>query len=507
MSMSRRALLASALLATGGAASPSRAAVVMLKRLDGVTTLDPHRASDRFACEIISNIYDTLVRCDPRGGYCLSAASAVFHNAARTEWAFTFGGGLAFRPGRPLTPDAACWSLRRCLTTGEAPASLLHRLGWTARNAEQAVRVEGPCLVLGIAAGTPEDLLFGCLASSACSIVDPMEAGTPDWWRTRHAAGSGDYAMGDAWCPAGTRLLARTGGLDIEIRGEPDPYAQLAAVRCGSGDIALDPMPAELRAARADPDLRVVADRTASVIYLAMNTAVPVLSDSRVREAIRWAIDYEGLERSFLKGRAYVHQGFLPRGFPGALDEVRYTYQPGRAREMLQAAGATDLELVLTHGSRLPRIDLADRFRHDLSLAGIRIALEGRGPGEVLERVWTRRYELALCHAGADFHDPGSLADTFCVNDDPGPQSAHRTCAWTTGWSDASLAAAAAAARTAGDYGRLQLALQKDGPFAFMFGEIDALVTRKEIVGATIPFVPGQRRFKAIGRKADRMAT
>ena len=69
------------------------------------------------------------------------------------------------------------------------------------------------------------------------------------------------------------------------------------------------------------------------------------LADPAVWEAARHLVDYSGMTDSFLAGQMEIHQAFWPKGFPGALEDTPFSYDPAKAEQILADAG---VELPIT---------------------------------------------------------------------------------------------------------------------------------------------------------------
>jgi peptide/nickel transport system substrate-binding protein len=487
----------------------------MARRIDDTTTLDPHLAFDRPACEVIANIYDTLVVSTGETAWVGSAAQSWSVSPDRSTWSFTMREGRSFASSqRPVTAQDAQWSLQRCVRLGGVPASILHRFGWNKSNIDQAIRVEHGRLVLECDPAPTEPVLLGCLSSTAASILDSEAAriGDDGLWTLKFSAGSGPYQLTVFRPNDIVSLRHRTdmkpGLSDVDIRHVPDPYVQLVQVQQGAADIARDPMPAQLWAARADKRLRVLTTDVAALLYLSMNTRRAELGNPLVREALRWAIDYNTLHRKFLDTRYYVHQSFLPRGFHAALERPRYSFKPDLSRALLAQAGIHNgLDLTLLHGSYTPRIELPSEIAKQMAQSDIRLTLKSANGADLLDHVWSTDFSLALTTFGADYRHPQSFAEAFCINDDPGQNSRHKTCAWTTGWSDAEIAQRATEAAfitqpedAARAYRQLQIDVQEKGPFAIMFGETGAAIASTNLCGFNLGFLSDAVRYDTISR-------
>src|ERR1700749_5234155 len=101
MTLRRRTLLAlsgaNALVTNStSAAQLVRKPIVMVRRIDDTTTLDPHLAFDRPAREIIANTYDTLIASKRAANWIGSAAEHWVVSRDGRTWSFAVGAGRTF---------------------------------------------------------------------------------------------------------------------------------------------------------------------------------------------------------------------------------------------------------------------------------------------------------------------------------------------------------------------------------------------------------------------------
>jgi len=109
---------------------------------------------------------------------------------------------------------------------------------------------------------------------------------------------------------------------------------------------------------RKNPNLTVVSVPSPSVSFLAYNLDKPYLKDKRVRQAMAYAIDREGIVKEILKGEATVVNSTIIgpdwMGTPEGLNA--YKYDPNKAKQLLKDAnwnGAQKLALPYTVGNKI----------------------------------------------------------------------------------------------------------------------------------------------------------
>ena len=138
-----------------------------------------------------------------------------------------------------------------------------------------------------------------------------------------------------------------------------------------------------------------------------MNMLNPMLAKPEVREAIKWAIDYEAIQKNIMPLTAKVHQAFLPESFPGAIVDAPFHKDTARARKLLADAGlASGFDLSMDHASVAPTPDIAQVIQANLRDAGIRLSLLAGETRQVTTRVRARQHQLAMGNWGSDYFRP-----------------------------------------------------------------------------------------------------
>src|SRR5690606_490832 len=131
----------------------------------------------------------------------------------------------------------------------------------------------------------------------------------------------------------------------------------------------------------------------AAVHFLSFNQKVEELTDEAVWEAARYLVDYEGMVDSFLAGQMEVHQAFWPEGFPGALNDEPYSYDPDRAMEILEEAGVqTPITVSLDVINSSPFTDIAQSLQATFAEAGIEFEIVPGTAAQVITKYRERSH-------------------------------------------------------------------------------------------------------------------
>lgn len=518
--LTRRASLLAATGALAAAAVPRPAAraatpadtAVMAKAIDDITSLDPHESFEQSSGEVIANVYERLVLPDPAKPSELKGELAESWEVSDggATFAFTLRPDRVFASGRPVTAVDVAFSLRRAVLLGKAPAFIVAQLGFTPADVEDRIRAEGDRRVVLRTSGrqAPSFVLY-CLTANVASIVDKAAvqqavAGDDQGnaWLRQNSAGSGPFVL-RGWRaneavtleanprhPAIAAQGTRPGAVRrVVIRHVADPAAQFLLLRQGDADIARNLSSDQLGQLAADPLFELVARERAFLMYLALNQTDPVLARPQVRQAVKWAIDYAGIQQSLVPRTWKVHQSFLPDGMPGALSDAPFQRDAAKARALLDQAGVPNgYRLVIDHAATQPYAEVAQAVQGNLSDIGLRTELQAGDQRQVITKTRARQHQAALLYWGSDFFDPHSNAQAFCVNPDNSEAATVRTVAWRNAWQDPSISERAAAnvmeadtAKRLALYEQLQRESLERSPFVVLFQQVDTAAIRRTV--------------------------
>ncbi|KAA5607597.1 ABC transporter substrate-binding protein [Roseospira marina] len=489
------------------AETPPNMAVIAW-HLDELITMDPAEAYEFAGAEVIANLYDRLVYYDIdntddiKGGI---AESWVVSEDGKT-FTFTIRDGVTFHSGNPVTADDVAWSLQRVVTLNKGPAFILAEFGLTAENVVEKVRATDPhTLVLETDQRYAPSFVLNCLGSWVSSVLDRKTVMAHDEngdmgnaWLKTHEAGSGPFTL-SAWRPNEVVLLDRFEDYvrgapamqRIALRHVPESGPQRLMLEKGDADIARNLGPEDLAALKENPEISLRSIPQGAVTYLGLNQKNPNLAKPEVRQALKWLVDYDGIERHILQGTKVKHQTFLPAGFLGALDEAPYSLNLDKARALLAEAGLEDgFTVTMDTRNTFPTSDIAQALQATWAQAGITLELLPGDNKQTLTKYRARQHDIYIGYWAPDYLDPHGNASGFAWNPDNGDDSPYRLLAWRNAWDIPEYTARTEAALAESDqdarrqmYQDLQRDFLAESPFVIMFQNIRVVAEREGVSG------------------------
>lgn len=172
----------------------------------------------------------------------------------------------------------------------------------------------------------------------------------------------------------------------VEFRPTPEATTRFASLAAGEADLITSVPPSLVSSVQASPNAKLETVDSARVIYVGINTisANPALADARVRQALNYAVDVEGIIEGIFGGLASPTTTLLTATDFGSNPEVHpYPYDPERARELLAEAGVSNLTLTLgtPNGRYVNDVQVAQAIQAQLEAVGIGIDLQVREYG------------------------------------------------------------------------------------------------------------------------------
>jgi peptide/nickel transport system substrate-binding protein len=313
--------------------------------------------------------------------------------------------------------------------------------------------------------------------------------GSNDWgngWLKTGSAGTGPFSIAE-WKPNEVVILEANPNYwgpapklkRIVFRHVAEESSQRLLLESGDVDIARNLSADQLDGVRKKGGFEFTETPQTSNLYAGLNTKNQYLANPKVREALRYLVDYDGLAKTALRGGWIVNQTFLPNGLMGYVDSKPYKLDVEKAKALLAEAGYPNgFPLTINVAStEQPRMDTAQSMQENFAKAGIQLKILASDQKTVITTYRARKHDIALLTWGIDYFDPATNM-AFVVNTDNSDTPKSKPLAWRNGWMNEDFNKQAAAllmetdgAKRKAGYQAMILAWQPISPFIMMFQE------------------------------------
>ncbi|MFE7583203.1 ABC transporter substrate-binding protein [Streptomyces gardneri] len=288
--------------------------------------------------------------------------------------------GVTYHDGRPFTADDVIFAVKNLqnpLRAAQLRATAAAVTGFDKRGDHELV------LKLAHPVNNLFDLFEFMILTDRNSVEDAVAGkklnGTGPFKLTKWSPGTGLSLTRNEkyWQPDRPYLDA------VELRVVPQADALLSSLRTGQSQLSFAVPGKNLPVIASTPELATSEYTTGGgAYYLGVNTTVAPLNDKTVRQALAWAIDRERILKQVLGGYGLASATPWPKSSPAFSEAGRthYTYDPGKARELLKSAGHPKLDLPLLHINLPGDTAVAEAIQYDLQQIGVRVTLEPTDP-------------------------------------------------------------------------------------------------------------------------------
>ena len=453
------------------------------------------------------NIYDRLVMFDPLNldkGYGPGLAESWTISEDGKTFTFKMRKGVKFHSGNPVTAHDAAWSLQRAVILKKTPSFILTQFGFNKDNVATAIKAtDDMTLVITTDAKYATSFVLNCLTSTIGGVIDKKLAMSHEkdgdmayGWLKTNTAGSGAYKL-KTWKPNESYTLDRVDGYwrgevamkRVIVRHIGESATQRLLLEKGDVDLARNLSPEDMNAVAAKDGTSVDFELRGRIMYFSMNQKDPVLSKPKVRMALKYLVDYEGMVNSFLKGQYAVHQAYLPRTYMGELADKPFKLDVAKAKALLAEANVKDFTVEMIVRNAQERVEIAQSLQNTFAQAGIKSTIQTGTGKQILGIYRARKHQIYVGAWGPDYPDPHTNADTFASNPN-NTDEAKLTgkLAWRNSWDIPQMTKDTKAAvqetsreKRAAMYVKSQKQFQQTAPFAVMFQKNEPVGRRDNV--------------------------
>jgi peptide/nickel transport system substrate-binding protein len=302
-------------------------------------------------------LFDTLTRIDDDGKVQPRLAVSWSSTPNFKKWTFKLRPGVKFHDGTPFNAQAVLFNYERMLDPRNHCRCAFYLNAISNLDAPDDLTV-----VYHL--GHPVVQLPALLSPPAVTNVFHSPKAIKEMGESynRHPVGTGPFVL-SSW-RSGDRLIVKRNPnywdagrpyLDqVTIRPLPDAGARFASLLSGDTDIIWEDNSDNVLKARKNPALRVREYVGSGVSAIVFNTKKPPLDDVQVRQALRYAIDMQGIAENLTEGlRKPALDPYGPGSFVRCNDPGALHYDPAKAKELLKAYGKPiKLRFMVTAGPR-----------------------------------------------------------------------------------------------------------------------------------------------------------
>ena len=372
--------------------------------------LDPALAIDSDSYMIIANVFDGLTQYKRGTTEVEPCLATRWDIPDPTTYIFTLREDVTFHDGAPFDANNVKYSFDRVIELAGPPSYLFDVINTTEVIDTYTIKV-----TLNYEFAPFPSIL----ANPVASIVSPTAVEELGDDFNENPVGSGPFKFNDWSIGNELVLIANEEYFEdppilekIVFKSILEASARKTAIELGEIDVVVSGriLPAELPELENNPDIRTYEGVGLSIEYLGFNMLRPPLNDSRVREAISYAIDYDAIINDAMGGIAERIGGPIPSSIFSYKELPKTQRDVSRAIQLLEDAGCADgFDITLTYNiESVERRRVAEIIRNSLEEVGIIVSIKGLDWESSIDEYLEMGHELMLNNWFPDYFDPDS---------------------------------------------------------------------------------------------------
>jgi peptide/nickel transport system substrate-binding protein len=321
-----------------------------------------------------SNVTEPLIERNPKTGELEPKLATEWKATSETEWTLKLREGVKFQDGTPFNAEAAAFTIDRAVNS---------KLGC---NVEGYVFGDADLKVKAVDASTltvttpgPDPIL-----PLRLSFLEVVPTSTSTTAKVREPIGTGPYKI-EQWDSGQKITLSTWDGYwgdkpayaKAEYQWRSESSVRAAMVTSGEADVAMGLSPDDNIG-----DLGVDYPNNETVALRLDANAAP-LNDIRVRQAVNYAIDKEGIVNSLYQGKHKVAAQLVPEGVVGHNSALTgWPFDLDKAKSLVAEAKADGVDTskqisLVVRSAQFPKItELGQVLQEQLGQAGLNVKLK-----------------------------------------------------------------------------------------------------------------------------------
>ncbi|RLK64173.1 ABC transporter substrate-binding protein [Atopobacter sp. AH10] len=357
---------------SGGKGSSSGGKTLTVGLSGDAISLDPVMTNDNQSSNVMTQIYEGLVKLD-KDGKIVPALAESYEQVDDVTYRFKLKKGVKFHNGEEMKASDVVFSLKRAIV---AP-NVTHLFQTIDENTVKALD--------DYSVEFKQKEPFAGIMSALCHpggfIVNEKAV---------KKAGD-DYSQH----PVGTNALkfvkwSRSNSIELEkfkdyhgeklgfdklvLRVIPEPSNRVIELESGGVDMAYDIIATDLKKVEENPDLNLIKSLDYGETYMGFNCAKKPLNDPKVREAISLALDTDSIVKAVFHDLGKTAKGVLPPTLPYSIADKQSLQKRDveKAKALLKEAGVEKgFKLSIATNENKDRSDMATAMKEQLAEVGI----------------------------------------------------------------------------------------------------------------------------------------
>ncbi|APX25826.1 MAG: ABC transporter substrate-binding protein [Rhodobacteraceae bacterium] len=391
--------------------------LIVAFNMNNVLTMDPAAITGGEAVQILNNIYDSLISLDPEDKTLIPRLAESWEiSDDNRSVTFHLRPDATFASGNPVTAEDVAWSFERNLELNLAQSSGLKSRGFTAEAADELFVAEDEhTFVLNLPqADDPKLILMYLSQAGVGSVLDRAlveEHAGDDMgqaWLTNNSAGSGAFTLNQWRANEYVILTANQNYWEdvpemsrVLMRHLPESQTQRLGLEQGDIDVGFTLAAPDLKALEQNEDITVTTVPSSGFYYLAASMENEQFADPKVREALRYLIDYDGINTAIMPYFGVERQRPVNTSAFAALDDPGYALDVEKAKALLAEAGYPDgFDTTIRVISTQQFLDSATAIQGTLAQAGIDAEIITGDGGQIYGAMRDRNFDLLVGRGG-----------------------------------------------------------------------------------------------------------
>ncbi|MDP9693880.1 UNVERIFIED_ORG: peptide/nickel transport system substrate-binding protein [Arthrobacter globiformis] len=321
-----------------------------------------------------SNVTEPLIERNPKTGELEPKLATEWKATSDTEWTLKLREGVKFQDGTPFNAEAAAFTIDRAVNSKLG----CNVEGYVFGDADLKVKAVD-ATTLTVTTPEPDPIL-----PLRLSFLEVVPTSTSTAAKVREPIGTGPYKI-EQW-DAGQKITLSTWDgywgdkpayAKAEYQWRSESSVRAAMITSGEADVAMGLSPDDNIG-----DLGVDYPNNETVALRLDANAAP-LNDLRVRQAINYAIDKEGIVNSLYQGKHKVAAQLVPEGIVGHNSALKgWPFDLDKAKSLVAEAKADGVDTskqisLVVRSAQFPKItELGQVLQEQLSQAGLNVKLK-----------------------------------------------------------------------------------------------------------------------------------